>query len=73
MKHQPPRNEIDRFKGSLRHYHRTAQQEKRTWDEWIDGKPAGSGTSFNWLKIGIIVLALVALVGVIVGLVIELG
>jgi len=71
MKHPSQREEHDRFTGSLRHYHRSVSQPMRTWDEWVDGKPASS-RSTNWLKISSIILAVFALSGIIVGLIIEL-
>ena len=73
MKHHLPRNESDRFKGSLRHYHRSGLQQNRSWDEWIDGKSAGSKGSVKWLRISIVIVAVLALGGIIAGLVIELG
>ena len=73
MKHHLPRNESDRFKGSLRHYHRSGLQQNRTWDEWIDGKSADSKGSVKWLRITVVVLAVLALGGIIAGLFIELA
>jgi hypothetical protein len=72
MKHPSQRDENSRFAGSLRHYHRSSSQSQRTWDEWVDGKSAKS-SSTNWLKISAIVVAVLALGGVIAGLVIELS
>lgn len=71
MKHHSPKNEESRFSGALRHYHRTGSQTHRTWDEWVDGKPK-SGASVNWLKVALITIAVLALGGILVGLVIEL-
>jgi len=71
MKQLPQRDESSRFSGNLRHYHRSGPGTQRTWDEWVDGKAAKTGSS-NWLKISAVVVALVALGGVIAGLVIEL-
>jgi hypothetical protein len=72
MKHPDQRDEKARFQGSLRHYHRSNTQEQRTWDEWVDGK-AAKPSSFSWLKIIGITLAVLALGGVIAGLIIELS
>ena len=71
MKHPSERDETSRFNGNLRHYHRSNSQNQRTWEEWVDGKPAKSG-SFNWLKIIAITIAVLALAGIITGLFIEL-
>ena len=71
MKHPSERDDSTRFSGTLRHYHRSNSQPQRTWDEWVDGKSAKSGST-NWLKISVITLALLALAGVIAGLIIEL-
>lgn len=72
MKHPPKRDESDRFKGALRHYHRAGGQTQRTWDEWIDGKPGGSRPALPWLKIILSILGLLALAGIAAGLFIEL-
>ena len=72
MKHPTQRDEKARFQGSLRHYHRSNTQGQRTWDEWVDGKAAKS-SSFKWLKIVGITAAVLALGGVIAGLIIELS
>lgn len=71
MKNPFPTENKDRFSGQLRHYHRSGYQTRRTWDEWVDGKAAKSGAS-NWLKILAVVVATLALAGVIAGLIIEL-
>lgn len=71
MKHPAQRDEKARFQGPLRHYHRSSTHGQRTWDEWVDGKAAKS-SSLKWLKIAGIALAVLALVGVIAGLIIEL-
>ncbi len=72
MKPPSPIDEQSRFKGSLRHYHRIADQKHRTWDEWVDGKPADERRSVNWLKIGLAIVSLLALAGIVAGLIIEL-
>jgi hypothetical protein len=65
-------NVKSRFSGSLRHYHRSSSQEQRTWEEWVDGKSSRSWISKNWIKITVITLAVLALGGIVTGLVIEL-
>jgi hypothetical protein len=71
LKRPNPVDEQARFKGQLRHYHRSGSTTKRTWDEWVDGKSAQS-RSKNWLKILLISIAVLGLVGIIAGLIIEL-
>jgi hypothetical protein len=70
MKHPPFRQDNNRFSGSLRHYHRAGSQNQRTWDEWIDGKV--KAPSKPWLKIVLITLSVLALAGIIIGLIVEL-
>lgn len=72
MKAPLPQNEQSRFSGHLRHYHRSGSAPKRTWEEWVGDNPANSARSAKWLKIAAIVMALIALGGIITGLVIEL-
>ena len=72
MKHPIKRDEDSRFKGALRHYHRSGSQTNRTWDEWIDGKSARTGKPANWPKIIAIIVGIIALGAVIAGLIIEL-
>ena len=71
MKRPSPPDEQDRFRGTLRHYHRTKSQPNRTWDEWVDGKSAKS-RSKNWVKILAILGAVLTLGGILAGLFIEL-
>lgn len=71
MKRLPSQDDQDRFRGPLRHYHRSNSQPNRTWDEWIDGKSA-KARSRNWWKIIVILTAVLGLVGILAGLVIEL-
>jgi hypothetical protein len=63
----------NRFKGPMRHYHRAGAPPERSWEEWIDGKSGHSPGRPRraWRIIGII-LALLALGGIIAGLFIEL-
>ena len=73
MKPRSPTNEQDRFTGNLRHYHRVGAPPQRTWDDWVDGDLAKSRSSKNWLKIIGIVVGALALIGIIVGLVVEMS
>lgn len=65
-----------RFRGQLRHYHRRSTEEPRTWDEWIDGKAGGgrfSGQNLKrLLRLLAIVVGVIALIGLVVALYIEM-
>lgn len=74
MKHTHPPEAQSKFSGSLRHYHRAGAQNKRSWDDWVDGaSSAKPKRARNWLKILAILVAVAALGGILVGLFIELG
>jgi len=73
MKHSPSPDEHSKFSGNLRHYHRSSAQRQRTWDEWVEGPSSKVRTPRNWLKIIGITVGVLALAGIIAGLVIELG
>ena len=62
-----------RFHGSVRHYHRVANSADKNWDQWIDGASYKKAKSRNWPQILIVAAAVLALLGVIIGLIIELG
>ncbi|MCX6868752.1 MAG: hypothetical protein NTV46_21630 [Verrucomicrobia bacterium] len=70
MKRLFPKAKKDRFEGPLRHYHRAGAKPQRAWDAWIDEKSANA-KSINWLKIIVIAIAVLALGGIIAGLIIE--
>jgi hypothetical protein len=76
MKRNHPSDEPFKFSGNLRHYHRSGAQRQRTWDEWVEGPSSNphsaKNPSKNWLKIIAILIAGLALAGVIAGLAIEL-
>jgi hypothetical protein len=72
MKPRIPSTGQDRFSGSVRHYHRGGAKPQRSWDEWVDGDLARSGRARNWPKVIGIILGVLALVGIIVGLMVEL-
>jgi glucose uptake protein GlcU len=72
MKPRIPTNGEDRFSGSVRHYHRSGAKPQRSWDEWVDGDLARTGRARNWPKAIGIILGVLALVGIIVGLMVEL-
>ena len=44
-----------------------------SWDEWVDGTATKKGGFLKWLKILGVVLAVLALGGIIAGLFIELS
>ncbi len=73
MKRSSHTDEPARFSGSLRHYHRTGGQQKRSWDDWVDGVAAVEHRSKNWPKIVGIGIGILALGGIIAGLIVELG
>lgn len=60
------------FDGGLRHYHRAANSDDKNWNAWIDGVGGKKSKSRNLLKILLVASAVLALVAVVVGLVIEL-
>jgi hypothetical protein len=71
-----PRNTLNnqsRFKGPLRHYHRAGTKPEKTWDEWVDGPSSKTGSAKGRWKIVGIVIAILALLGIIAGLIIELS
>jgi len=72
MKHQSPIDESSRFRGGLKHYHRTGSQPRSSWDQWVDGN-AGARPNRNWGKILGMVLGILALIGIGVALIIEMG
>lgn len=73
MKRNFPSEQPDRFSGNLRHYHRSGSQTQRSWDDWVDGDLAKTRRTRNWPKILGTVVGVLALVGIIVGLLVELG
>lgn len=72
MKRQFPREDRARFSGHLRHYHRSGGPVRPSWEQWVDGDAARPGRGLRVLKTAGIVLALLALAGIIAGLFIEL-
>jgi len=72
MERPNPSQEQFRYTSKLRHYHRSASDRKRTWDQWVDGPAAPPRKSRKILRNTLIVLGLIALVVIIGGLIIEL-
>jgi len=71
MKHPSLLDESARFSGPLRHYHRSGAKTHLSWDEWVDGKSARSGSS-KWPQIILSMMAVLTLGGIIAGLIITL-
>ncbi len=70
-----PRNLPDdhaRFSAHVRHYHRSGAQSHKSWEEWVEGKPATTGGKRKMAVIVGVIVAVLALAGIITGLVIEL-
>lgn len=72
MKRTLPPDENARFSGPLRHYHRSGTQTQRSWDDWVEGGASKPKGSRSLGKILAVVVAALALVGIVVGLIIEL-
>lgn len=73
MKKAQPSQNQGKFSGNLRHYHRSGSQNQSTWDDWVDGPSVKKKKSHNWLKISVAVFGILALVGIAVGLWIEMA
>lgn len=72
MKRPKIRGDHDRFKGQLRHYHRSGPPSQQPWGEWGEGQKNTFPPTTKWLKIALITLSLLALGGIIIGLIVEL-
>jgi hypothetical protein len=73
MKRDTITEPTDRFRGKLRHYHRTSRKFKRTWDDWVEGDFATKRRKRNWLKVLSVTFSVLVLASIITGLVVELG
>jgi hypothetical protein len=73
MKPSHPPDEPSKFSGNLRHYHRSTAPTQRSWEEWVEGSSSTVRPSRNWLKIIGIIVGVLALAGIITGLVIVLS
>lgn len=62
-----------RFSGNLRHYHRGSAQTPRSWDDWVDGRAGKPRGKKCWGKVVGLIASVVALIGIVTGLVVELG
>lgn len=72
MKSPRPLADGSRFRGKLRHYHRSGASQRRTWDEWVDGEAAKPSILLKCLKISVVIVAVLAIGAIIAGLVISL-
>jgi len=72
MRNNPVKDDQSRFSGGVRHYHRAGAPMRPSWDEWVDGGGRKKIGTLRLLKILGIILALLALGGIIAGLFIEL-
>lgn len=72
MKSRQSPDESARFQGGVRHYHRASTNPQKTWEEWVDGKAPGIGTSRNWFLIIGAIVGVLVLAGIVAGLIIEL-
>ena len=72
MKPRRTLDENSRFKGSVRHYHRAAHSNEKNWDAWINGTSTAPKSSRNWPKILLFSVASLALLGGVIGLLIEM-
>ncbi len=68
----PPQNPA-KFTTNLRHYHRSGAQNPPTWDTWVDGSSKVRRKNRNWLKIAAVTIGVLILVGITVGLIIEMS
>ncbi len=72
MKRLYPKENPNRFSGKVRHYHRSSQSEDDSWNEWVYGPGAKKRHPLKWLKFLGIAIAILALAGIVAGLIIEL-
>ena len=73
MNRTPVQNDRSRFSGSLRHYHRAGGgSQQRSWDDWVEGTKGDCQKGRNWGRIIGLTVSILALAGIIAGLVIEL-
>ena len=72
MKRLTPLGDATRFKGGMRCCHRAASRNA-SWNEWVNGEAALTRPRKNWLKIILLIIAVIALVGIFAGLIFELG
>lgn len=73
MKHSPPPDDSAKFSGHLRHYHRSGPPVQRSWDDWVEGGAnKGRKRTGKLPRILGLLLAILALGGIVAGLIIEM-
>jgi len=72
MKRLSSSTQAPRYKGGLRHFHRPVAR-RSSWDQWIDGEVRTARPYKTWLKILGVIAVVVALGGIIAGLIVALG
>lgn len=75
MRNILPPAPVSRMKGTARHYQKSPIR-KKTWEEWVEGDRPPSdnvGRAKSWLKIAVIIIALLSLCGIVTGLLLELA
>ncbi len=65
--------QADRFRGKLRHYHRSGGKFRRTWDDWVEGDLAKQRRNRNLLRMLGVTFSFMALGGIVIGLILELA
>lgn len=73
MSRMHPKGQQSRFSGGVRHYHRSNAAGRRSWDDWVEGPGRKGFSSFKWLKLSGIALAVLVLLGIIAALFIEMS
>jgi len=76
MKPTPKRDPKDHFRAPMRHYHRANTEDPWDWQEWVDGRAKKRIWTLPRIKktvsITAAILGAIAVIGLIIGLVIEL-
>lgn len=73
MNRNHPPDEHAKFQSNVRHYHRSVAPSLRSWEDWVEGaagKPRRKKR--QWWKVMIVVIGLLALGGIVTGLLVEL-
>ena len=73
MKHSQTPDDSAKFSGHLRHYHRSGPPTQRSWDDWVEGGTGkGRKKGSRLPKVLGIAVAVLALGGIVAGLIIEM-
>lgn len=73
MKRQFPPDQPTRFSGGVKSYQRAGSRPRSSWDHWVGDDDKTGLFKRHWLRILLVIAALLGLGGVIAGLIIELG